>query len=806
VDNRRVPDRVSIAFPIPLRREFSYAVPQPWQGRNLVGCRAAAPLGGRTLTGVVVAADPPVPERMALRALASVLDEEAAVGAELLETTRALAERFFAPWGEILRAALPAGLPAGQGTRYETTPAGAVAASGADPEDREALERLLAAGRMAAAELAAVTVGGNDRVRELERRGWIRPVARAGRKPATRTLFCPILPESELGVAAGRSPRARAALELLAALDRPVSAEELRAAGFSAALLKRLAERGAVARVERERRPDDGAAPPTPSARAAFSLSPEQAAALEAIRGAAAAREFAPYLLFGVTGSGKTEVYLRAIGDALEQGRGAVWLVPEIALTPVFARSLKERFGDAAVVLHSALGGAARARAWVEMKSGRARAVIGPRSAVFAPIENIGVFVVDEEHDASYKQEESPRYDARDAAALRAQAHGAVLLLGSATPALETWHASEEGKIARLELPRRIERRPLPEVQIVDLRKVPALPEEKGVPLFSGALAALLGRVFERGEQAIVLAPRRGYAPFLLCRACGHAFPCPNCSVSAVVHRREGALRCHYCGWRRPVPGKCDACGGTHLEPIGAGTERAAERFAALFPGVRYAVLDSDTARRKGGAAAVISSMEHGSVQALIGTQMVAKGHHFPNVTAIGVLSADTVLNLPDFRAAEKTFQLIAQVAGRSGRGDRPGVVLVQTFHPEDGAIRAAIAHDAAAFARTESEFRKTFFYPPYCEMAEIVVAGEERERAAEVAGELAASFSADEALRVTPAAPAPIERIAGKWRYQVLIRSRSRRAILAGLSRAVPDSPPSGVSIAVDIDPRNLL
>ena len=801
-----MPDRVSLAFPIPLRREFSYAVPEAWRGRSLVGCRASAPLGGRTLTGVVVADDPAVAEGVALRALANVLDAEPAVGAELLETTRARADRFFAPWGELLRTALPAGLPPGEATRYEATLAGAAAASGSDPADREVLERLLAEGRAASADLAAGAEGGNDRIRELERRGWIRPVGGSGRKPATHALFVLRVAPSEFEKVAGRSRRGRAALELLDALGRPAAAEELRAAGFSAALLRRLVERGAIVRVERERPADDGAAPAPAVAAEPFLPTADQASALDALRRSAGRHAFAPFLLFGVTGSGKTEVYLRAIGDALESGRGAVWLVPEIALTPVFARSLKARFGDAAVVLHSALGESARARAWLEMKRGRARAVIGPRSAVFAPIPDIGIFVVDEEHDASYKQEESPRYDARDAAALRAQAHGAILLLGSATPALETWHASEEGKIARLELPRRIERRPLPAVEIVDLRKVPALPEEKGVPLFSGALTDLLGRVFSRGEQAIVLAPRRGYAPFLLCRACGHAFPCPHCSVSAVVHRREGALRCHYCGWRRPVPGKCDACGGTHLEPIGAGTERAAERFAALFPGVRFAVLDSDTARRKGAAAAMISAMEHGSIQALIGTQMVAKGHHFPNVTAIGVLSADTVLNLPDFRAAEKTFQLIAQVAGRSGRGERPGIVLVQTFHPADASIRAAIAHDAAAFARSESEFRKTFFYPPYCEMAEIVVAGEERDRAGTVAGELAAQLAGDPSLRVTPAAPAPIERIAGKWRHQVLIRSRSRRAILAALSRTVPDSPPSGVTIAVDVDPRNLL
>jgi primosomal protein N' (replication factor Y) len=491
----------------------------------------------------------------------------------------------------------------------------------------------------------------------------------------------------------------------------------LRAAGFSAALLRRLVDRGAIVRIERKRRPEDGgAAPAPPGNSAAFELSPDQERVLGALRNAAASRAFAPYLLFGVTGSGKTEVYLRAIGEALAAGRGAIWLVPEIGLTPVFARSLRARFGDAAVVLHSAMGDAARARAWAEMKSGRARAVIGPRSAVFAPIDDIGIFVVDEEHDASYKQEESPRYDARDAAALRAQAHGAVLLMGSATPALETWHASDEGRIVRLEMPRRIERRPLPEVEIVDLRKVPALPEEKGVPLFSGTLTRLLGEVFAKGEQAILLAPRRGYAPFLLCRACGHAFPCPNCSVSAVVHRREGGSAATADGAGRSPPVR--RVRGAHLR---SGQGPHAPRAPPAFPDVR----SRSSVRHRAPAGSRGDHLRHGAGG--VGPHRHADGRQrasFPNVTAIGVLSADTVLNLPDFRASEKAFQLIAQVAGRSGRGERPGIVLVQTFHPDDAAIRAAIAHDAAAFVRAESEFRKTFFYPPFCEMAEIVASG----------------------------------------------------------------------------------
>jgi primosomal protein N' (replication factor Y) len=511
-------------------------------------------------------------------------------------------------------------------------------------------------------------------------------------------------------------------------------------------------------------------------------------------------------LLFGVTGSGKTEIYLRAIAEAIETGRGAVWLVPEISLTPVFARSLEERFGGDAVVLHSALGDRRRAEAWQRMREGSAHIVIGPRSAVFAPIPAIGLFVVDEEHDASYKQEESPRYDARDAAAIRAQAHGAVLLLGSATPSVETLHAAREHRVALLELPERIEKRPLPSVEIVDLRGEPWLPEEKGTPLFSRALIARLREVFSRGEQAILLAPRRGYAPVLLCRACGEDFRCGSCSVPQVVHRRERALVCHYCGARRPIPERCGACGAALLEAIGAGTERAAERFARLFPHVPCAVLDSDTARRKGAAASVLSSMETGRVQALIGTQMVAKGHHFPQVTAIGVLSADTILNFPDFRASEKTFQLVAQVSGRAGRGKRAGTVHVQTFQPESPALRAAVTHDSAGFALRELEFRKTFFYPPFSELAEILFSSPEAARAETSARSAAEAAASCRDIVISGPAAAPIERLAGKWRFQLLLRSRSRRAVLAALEAAVPEPPPAGVAVSVDVDPRNLM
>jgi primosomal protein N' (replication factor Y) len=798
---------VSVAFPVPLRRTFAYTVPPDRERDVAPGMRVRAPLGERLLGGVITELDPELPAELALRPLADILDTAPALSPELLESTRRLAERFVAPWGEILRAALPAGLPAGEETGYRVTAAGAAALALANGGEARILRALLDAGRRSVAQLRPEA--GEDlraTLRDLEQRGLIRPDASrtAPPRPIEVTYVAAAADPARVAEAAGRSRKAREAFDFLRTLGRAATAEELRRAGFGAAVMRRLAEGGVVSIGEQNRRPD----PPrlAGSDAAILRLTPKQAEALDAIGTGIEERRFRTWLLYGVTGSGKTEIYLRAIARTIASGRGAVWLVPEIALTPVFARSLLGRFGDDAVVLHSALGQSHRAAAWQAMRSGAARVVIGPRSAVFAPVADPGLFIVDEEQDASYKQSESPRYDARDAAAIRAAAHGAVLVLGSATPSMETYHAAQEGKIGLLRLPERVESRPLPRVSIVDLRRESALPEEKGSPLFSAPVVSRLEEVFDRGEQAILLVPRRGYAPFLLCRACGNDFRCDACSVASTVHRRPPALLCHYCGRSRPVPERCDLCGGKVLEAIGAGTERAAERFAEIFPGVRAAVLDSDAVRRRGGAAAIIASMESGAVSALIGTQMVAKGHHFPRVTAIAVLSTDTLLNFPDFRAAETTFQLLAQAAGRAGRGDSPGTVHIQTFHPESPAIQRAAEHDSDGFAAQELEFRRAFFYPPFCELAEILVSGPDRDRALAVAREIAAPLSSIRDLRVTGPAPAPLERLVGRWRYQVIVRSRSRRAIVSALDDAVPVSVPAGVTVAVDVDPRNLM
>jgi primosomal protein N' (replication factor Y) len=764
------------------------------------------PFGERVLTGVVVPPEPgPPPD--SLREILEVLDEEPVCPPGLLELAGRVAERFFASTGEVLKSALPAKLPASGAVRYRITERGAFAAAGADPQEKAILETLSGGDAARVRDLPGEGAERRTAVRALEERGWIRPISHVREPSRRREMAYDVGPlrGEEAERVLGRSRKGREVVAFLVSSGRPVSGAEVRAAtGAGAAVLRVLVEKGLLRSFEQEHRLEVGPARPALST---FVPTGPQVAAIAAITSAIRERRYLAALLEGVTGSGKTEVYLRAIRASLEAGRGAIWLVPEIALTPVFARELTRQFPNDAAVLHSALSEGERARAWERVRSGAARVVIGPRSAVFAPVSDPGLIVVDEEHDGSYKQRESPRYDAREAAALRARQAGSALVFGSATPSMEAWHAARVGRVALLRLPERIAARPLPSVEIVDLRREAARPEEKGVPLFSTALVARLQEVFGRGQQAILLQPRRGFAPFLLCRDCGHDFRCTRCSVSRTVHDRGRTLICHYCGERVPRPARCPECGGAVLEAIGAGTERVAERFAELFPGVSHAVLDRDTARRRGGAAAVVDAMRRGEIACLIGTQMVAKGHDFPGVTAVGVLSADTLLHFPDFRSAEKTFQLLAQVAGRAGRGDAAGTVHVQTFHPSHPAIRRAAEHDVEGFAASELEFRRVFFYPPFSELAALLVSSPDRDRAASAAADLGRAIGrAAVDLRVSGPAPAPFERLQGRWRFQIVLRAADRRRLLEALEASVPERAAAGVQVAVDVDPQDLL
>ena len=804
---------VSVALPLPIRRNFTYRIPEGFEA-PAPGIRVRVPFGERVLTGVVVAVNGdaiPADAEAGLRDILEILDQEPVCPPELLETAAKVAQRFFAAQGEVLKSALPARLPAAGAVRYRITEKGALGASRAPEAERAFLEAIADGRLIRPAELPADARPSREALRSLEERGWVRAASderRRARRPVLAYLPGRLDPD-EREKQLGRSRRGRDVVAWLTSLERPATAQEIRlATGAGPGVLRRLAGTGVLATFEQLEREEPGLPAPAAVAPRDLTLTDEQSRALETVRDAIRDRRHLAALLQGVTGSGKTEIYLRAIAAALGLGRGAVWLVPEIALTPVFARQLRRQFGNRAAVLHSALTERERARAWDRVRSGEAPVVIGPRSAAFAPVSDPGLFVVDEEHDASYKQRENPRYDARDVAAIRAKAAGAALLMGSATPSIEAYHAARIGRMTSLKLTTRVESRPLPEVTIVDLRRERPTPEEKGVTLFSAALVDRLRDVFARGEQAILLQPRRGFAPFLLCRDCGFDFRCSRCSVSRTVHDRGRRLVCHYCGERVPRPARCPQCGGALLEAIGAGTERVAERFSAIFPDVPWTILDRDAARRRG-VEAVVDDVLSGRARCLIGTQMVAKGHDFPNVTAVGVLSADAILNFPDFRSAEKTFQLLAQVAGRAGRGDVPGTVHVQTFHPDHPAIRRAAVHDVDGFAAQELEFRRAFFYPPFSELASVLVSSSDRERAEEAAaaiGRALASAAGTRNVRFSGPAPAPLERLQGRWRFQILVRAAERAVILAILEEAIPERSPGGTQVAVDVDPQDLM
>ena len=541
-----------------------------------------------------------------------------------------------------------------------------------------------------------------------------------------------------------------------------------------------------------------------PAAETPFPLTSDQAAALTRITGASGA--FHTFLLHGVTGSGKTEVYLQAIAVARTAGRGALVLVPEIALTPQLAGRFRARFGDQVALLHSGLSDGERHSEWLRLRRGEARICVGVRSAVFAPVQDLGIVVVDEEHDPSFKQDDGPGYHARDLAVVRAREEGAVCVLGSATPSLETLENARSGKYERIELPRRIDDRPLPEVRIVDLSRI-----RKGAPLpglLSPVLQEALTSTVRAGRQAILFLNRRGFQTLVLCRDCGREERCSRCSVSLTLHARRGVLLCHYCGATERMSPRCPDCGGERAG-VGAGTEQVEAAVRELVPAARVARMDRDALSGAGDVAELLARFARREVDVLVGTQMVTKGHDFPGVTLVGVVLADTALALPDFRAAERTFQLLTQVAGRAGRGDDAGQVIVQTFHPHSPAVAFAVGHDYAGFAEVELDRRRALGYPPFGRMMAVRVEGSETgaRRTAEALGE-AARPALSAAVTMLGPAPAAIERIRGKHRWHLLFRA-GNPAALRRVHRALGPAalrPPGGASVRFDVDPHAML
>ncbi len=599
-------------------------------------------------------------------------------------------------------------------------------------------------------------------------------------------------------------PRGEKQREILAAVRAAgeMTASELRERFADPhAVLRRLVELEYLSAQTRERlrdpffaRPVEGDTPPQ--------LTEAQRAAVEAISGALGG--FSSFLLHGITGSGKTEVYLHAIGAALEAGHQALVLVPEIALTPQLVARFRARFAPRGVriaVLHSGLSDGERYDAWRRIARGEADIVIGARSAVFAPLPSCGIIVVDEEHEGSYKQGEGFRYHARDLALLRGKMEGGVIVMGSATPSLTTYHRARQGQIGYLELPGRARSQPLPQVELIDLR------EHRECGTLSPPLVAALGETLERGEQALLLLNRRGFAPFLLCAACGTTFRCPNCEITLTYHQGARELRCHYCDYSDTPPETCPSCSGYDLLPEGAGTERLEEELAGLLPDARIARMDRDTTTRKGAHQGIVDRMSSGEIDILVGTQMVAKGHDFPGVTLVGVISADSTLNFPDFRSAERTFSLLTQVAGRAGRGDRPGRVLIQTWSPDHFALECASRHDYQAFYAEESVARSDLGYPPYGHLVNLVLSGNDPARVSRSAEALAAELYLSE-VEVLGPAPCPLSRLRGKSRMQILLKAPTRTPLhrLLTAHAAWRRALEPGVRLTIDVDPMDML
>jgi primosomal protein N' (replication factor Y) len=742
-----------VAVPAPLGQAFSYLVPPELRDRARRGARVLCELGKRRLLGIVLDAGEREPEieieRM--KPLVAVVDAEPVLPEELLSFLQELARYYVAPIGAAMELALPA------------------------------VER-------SAAELLKATQGELGQVPGKVVGRWVQYVRLAAQAPLA------VVPRG----------KAQQVLDLLAPGPLPAAELEKLLPGARAAI-KRLAELGFVELEKREPPADPLLGAPV-AADVPPQLNVEQAHAVAAVVAKLEAGERSQFLLEGVTASGKTEVYLRAAKRCLELGKGVIVLVPEIALTPQLVSRFRARLGDQIAVLHSALSDSERHRMWRGLRSGELKIAVGARSALFAPVSELGLICVDEEHDGSFKQEEGVRYHARDMALLRAHRAGAVCVLGSATPSLASVALVQEGRLLHLSLPARARAASiLPSVEVVDIRRVGS--GIAGEKLLSLPLTRALEEVLAAKQQAILFLNRRGFAPSLICESCGNISECPHCSVSLTLHRaRREQLVCHYCDHEARVPERCAKCGSGQLGEEGAGTERIEQLLSERFPAARVARLDRDVAAGIK-SEKVLTRMREGDIDILVGTQMVTKGHDLPNVTLVGVLNADAALSMPDFRAAERSFHLLVQVAGRAGRGDAKGRVLIQTRSPDHPAISFAAAHDVKGFVAQEMILRQELGYPPYSRLALVRLDAVEEVRA-QGAAEHLAQLARDhgQGAEVLGPAPAPLLRLRNRYRYRFLVRSQERgplRAALLAVARAPADRK---VRVAIDVDPVNML
>jgi primosomal protein N' (replication factor Y) len=819
---------VNVAVPLPVTGTFTYAVPEDLEERARVGTRVLVPFGRRKVTGFIVAvnAKPGVDD---VKDVLEVLDVDPVVDEIMIELTRWIADYYLASWGEVLRSTLPPGINMESRRFLRATDEGREALHSDESselsERRRKLLEILCERQKVSVAYARRAAGMPRRSRSdidaLVREGLVeeleevRPPRVEGGKESVVKLSVGLEEALEEKVALERrAPRQAEALSmLLAADDATLSAAELNGAGIGPAIVASLVRKGLVERADRGK-PKLSVGLEGWGLREEGSLTAEQSAALERISGRIERGEFGVTLLHGVTGSGKTRVYSEAIRLTLARDRGAIVLVPEIALTPQMVQRMRHDFGEEIAVLHSGLSLTERYDTWKAISEGFFRVVVGPRSAVFAPMPDLGLIVVDEEHEQTYKQSESPRYHARDVAIMRAKLSDAVVVLGTATPSLESYSNAREGKYDLIELPVRIDYGPLPEVQIVDMRTEHPVDSDGA---FSAALRDAVRDTLENGKQVILFLNRRGFASFVQCVACGHTEKCPNCNVALTYHSTDRTTRCHYCGLSVPAPAKCPSCEGIDLRYGAPGTQRVEKAVRELFPDAAVERMDVDTTTRHGSHWRILKEFAEHRTDILLGTQMIAKGLDFPGVGLVGVIAADVGLNLPDFRSGERTFQLLTQVSGRTGRGEERGRVVVQSYLPEHYTIAMAQDQLFGPFFEREIAEREGIGlgYPPFSRLVGIVARGRDeaavRKAAVRVADflESGASMMDDPRPEILGPAPAPLEKIKGVYRWQVLVRGRggSARALVSGaLAQKSALKLPSAVTLAVDVDPLDML
>jgi primosomal protein N' (replication factor Y) len=844
-----MPSYCEVALPVPIDRPFTYAVPDGVT--PLRGARVIAPFRNEKLIGVVTSVHAKAPTDFDVRPIEAVLDDEPLLSDSLLELAEWMAQYYLAPLGEVLRAMLPLMAEVKRTVYYRITDLGRdVLANALEDEptpgqhggvwamnltskahgqphgrsrgklskeqqnlEHGVLTRLATGEAVKVSTLRTATAATLPVLAAMVRKKLISRESTAVEHDARRTeRFVVLIPETRMPTL---TEKQQTILAELAACNGELPLSELRSKDLPSSTVQTLVRRGLV-RIE-ERQVAFRLGGLSQASALPIRLNEPQIDALASL--ATALGGFHPFLLHGVTGSGKTAVYMAAMQRALDRGLSSILLVPEIGLTPQSVGLLDAAFGSRVALLHSQLTPQERSDQWRRIQRGEAPIVVGTRSAIFAPVPNLGLILVDEEHDGSYKQEETPRYNARDVAVVRAKLEKAVVVLGSATPSLESWQNSAQGKYTRIQIKDRVMNRPLPEVELLDMRK--EFQETGKEQIFSRSLIEQTQSTLDRGEQALILLNRRGYSFSVICRSCGEKLECQNCAISLTHHKQPSnltgeadagqRLECHYCGYQRTVPSKCPKCASDHLYYLGAGSEQGEERLGEIFPTARIGRMDRDTIRGRYDLERLLARLHSGEINLLVGTQMIAKGHDVHGVTLVGVVGCDHSLAMPDFRAAERVFQLMTQVSGRAGRGDLPGRVVVQTYYPDHYAILAAAKHDYAAFVERELKYRRAMHYPPFGVLANVLLQSQKLEEVAPWAAELGHWFqtTAPEGVRVLGPCTAPIARIKGTYRFHLILKAASRKELNHALRAMLAHADEAAIprrNLVVDVDALRLM